>query len=67
MGVTQSLPHRRKDKTAGVDATVGSLHHAGAALTAAHPADHGVGGQVHPRPSGRRSHSCHVWRGVAVL
>lgn len=51
----------------GVDATVSSLHHAGAALTTAHPAHHGVGGQVHPRPSGGRSHSGHIWRGVAVL
>lgn len=60
-------PTEAKNKIVGLDTTVGGLHHAGAALTTAHPADHGVGGQVHPRPPGGRSHSCHIWRGVAVL
>lgn len=47
--------------------TVCGLHHAGAALAAAHPSDHSVGGQVHPRASGNRSRSSHIRRRGSVL
>lgn len=52
---------------AGAVVTVCGLHHAGTALAAAHPSDHSVGGQVHPRASGNRSCSSHVWRRRSVL
>lgn len=56
-----------KASEAGVVVTVCGLHHAGATLAAAHSSYHGIGGQVHPRPSGNGSHRSHIWRRGSVL